>query len=38
MNAGHPFDATDGIAPAMAAGVAHHIWTVQELIENANSN
>jgi IS1 family transposase len=24
--------------PAMAAGIADHIWTVQELIENANSN
>jgi len=26
------------MTPAMAAGVADHIWTVQELIESANSN
>jgi hypothetical protein len=26
------------MTPAMAAGVADHLWTVQELIENANSN
>ena len=26
------------MTPAMAAGVADHLWTVQELIENAISN
>ena len=26
------------MTPAMAAGIADHIWTVQELIESANSN
>ena len=26
------------MTPAMAAGVADHLWTVQELIENATSN